>query len=39
MGVDYYPTDQSSDDNTCDGRAQGEHQFDHPFVQVGQPSI
>lgn len=34
MGVDYYSKDQSKDDNPCDGRLNGEHQFDHPFVQV-----
>jgi hypothetical protein len=34
MGVDYYPTDQSKDDNPCSDRTSGSHQFDHPFVQV-----
>lgn len=34
MGVDYYPTDQSKDDNPCSDRTSGSHQFDHPFVQA-----
>jgi hypothetical protein len=34
MGVSYYPKDDSEKDNPCSGRTDGEHQFDHPFVQV-----
>lgn len=34
FGVDYYTHDQSRSDNTCSGRFEGEHQFDHPFVQA-----
>ena len=35
FGVDYYPRDKSASDNSCPDRSEGEHVFDHPFVQVG----
>lgn len=34
MGVSYYPKDQDSDKNSCHKRAEGQHLFDHPFVQA-----
>lgn len=35
FGTDTYPKDQDASTNPCPGRSQGEHPFDHPFVQVG----
>eukprot|EP00730_Choanoeca_flexa_P013135 TRINITY_DN4998_c0_g1_i1.p1 TRINITY_DN4998_c0_g1~~TRINITY_DN4998_c0_g1_i1.p1 ORF type:complete len:378 (+),score=94.77 TRINITY_DN4998_c0_g1_i1:188-1321(+) len=34
FGVDYYEKGQSADKNSCKGRMDGEHLFDHPFVQA-----
>eukprot|EP00050_Salpingoeca_kvevrii_P007216 m.294595 g.294595 ORF g.294595 m.294595 type:complete len:375 (-) comp13028_c0_seq1:400-1524(-) len=34
FGASDYPMDQSKKANPCEDRAQGEHQFNHPFVQA-----
>ncbi|EGD73187.1 transmembrane protein C2orf18 [Salpingoeca rosetta] len=33
-GVPYFPRDQSASDNSCPDRSEGQHVFDHPFVQA-----
>eukprot|EP00056_Hartaetosiga_gracilis_P014334 m.240305 g.240305 ORF g.240305 m.240305 type:complete len:385 (-) comp14849_c0_seq1:331-1485(-) len=34
FGVGYFPRDQDASDNPCANRSEGEHLFDHPFVQA-----
>eukprot|EP00055_Hartaetosiga_balthica_P009926 m.40880 g.40880 ORF g.40880 m.40880 type:complete len:379 (+) comp6957_c2_seq1:53-1189(+) len=34
FGVNYFPRDQDASDNPCPDRSEGEHLFDHPFVQA-----
>lgn len=34
FGVDYYPRDQTGVSNPCPSRSEGQHLFDHPFVQA-----
>eukprot|EP00049_Salpingoeca_infusionum_P005736 m.96216 g.96216 ORF g.96216 m.96216 type:complete len:385 (+) comp13070_c0_seq1:264-1418(+) len=34
FGVSYYPRDEPASVNSCPDRSEGEHHFDHPFVQA-----
>eukprot|EP01147_Barroeca_monosierra_P010100 gene10100-2267_t len=34
FGSDYYPRDQKASENSCPERSEGQHLFDHPFVQA-----